>query len=180
MTVSSCSRGVVLGNLNQQLAAQGRCFGPDPANQAVTTVGSLLAIDGGGSHWPLYGTARDHVESLEVVLANGEVAELSRRTVTSLVGQKIEPIARQVKSLIESNYSLIQEHMPTSLVNRSGYRLDDVLFDDELELAKLLVGSEGTLGIITQATLRTSPLPRCVGSVILLFDKLDKAADGRH
>ncbi|MCA9216651.1 MAG: anaerobic glycerol-3-phosphate dehydrogenase subunit C [Planctomycetales bacterium] len=168
--------GVTLGNLNRQLAAHGRCFGPDPANREITTIGSVLAIDASGSHWPLYGTPRDNIESVEVVLATGDVATFSRQNVSSLVGNSIEPIVRQVKSLIESNYSLIQEHQPNTLVNRAGYRLDDVLFDDDLELAKLMIGSEGTLGIITRATLRTSPLPKCVGSVILLFDKLDKAA----
>ena len=50
--------GVVLASLNRHLAQSGRLFGPDPAMHSVTTMGSVVAIDAGGSHWPRYGSAR--------------------------------------------------------------------------------------------------------------------------
>ena len=51
--------GVVLAQLNRQLALYGRLFGPDPANRSVTTMGSVIALDAGGSHWLQYGSARE-------------------------------------------------------------------------------------------------------------------------
>ncbi|MGH7194690.1 MAG: FAD-binding oxidoreductase, partial [Candidatus Saccharimonadales bacterium] len=63
--------GVVHERLNAQLRLQGRLFGPDPAMSHVTTMGSVVALDGCGSHWLKYGSARRHVRSLQVVLADG-------------------------------------------------------------------------------------------------------------
>lgn len=73
--------GVVLGLLNEHLRRSGRLFGPDPATSHVTTMGSVVAIDASGSHWLRYGSARHHVKSLKVVLADGQVAELSQHAV---------------------------------------------------------------------------------------------------
>src|SRR4051812_4142856 len=67
--------GVVHGKLNRQLALDGRMFGPDPATGGVTTMGSVIALDGAGSHWLAYGSARRHVVSVQAVLASGEVIE---------------------------------------------------------------------------------------------------------
>ena len=71
--------GVVLGQLNGRLRKAGRQFGPDPAAEQVTTMGSVIALDASGSHWPAYGSARRHVRELEVVLADGRVVRLGPR-----------------------------------------------------------------------------------------------------
>src|SRR5262245_31607653 len=72
--------GVVLGQLNRYLANFGRQFGPDPATGGVTTIGSVLALDNSGSNWLRYGSARQHVISLQVVLAGGESFEAARHS----------------------------------------------------------------------------------------------------
>jgi FAD/FMN-containing dehydrogenase/Fe-S oxidoreductase len=176
--------GVVLSSLNRYLALRGRLFGPDPAMGQITTMGSVVATDASGSHWPRYGSARRHVEELEVVLADGEWLRVGRHPIP--VGDRIDGegatptrldrLVRSVAELITRNASLIAEHRPQSLVNCSGYVFDDVLVDGHLDLAKLLVGSEGTLALVTEAIVSTDPLPRCRGCVLLLFDSLDKAA----
>ena len=68
--------GVVHAQLNQELRGLGRIFGPDPATSKVTTMGGVIAVDSGGSHWLRYGSARRHVLSLQVVLADGMTLEL--------------------------------------------------------------------------------------------------------
>ena len=73
--------GMVHAVLNQHLAASGRLFGPDPAMSLVTTMGSVVAIDASGSHWLQYGSARRHVQSLQVVLADGTVWEVGREPI---------------------------------------------------------------------------------------------------
>ena len=71
--------GLVLGDLNNHLASHGRMFGPDPFNRNVSTIGGMLSLNTSGSHWLKTGTPRDHVISLQVVLADGEVMEVHSR-----------------------------------------------------------------------------------------------------
>ncbi|HEX5471382.1 MAG TPA: anaerobic glycerol-3-phosphate dehydrogenase subunit C [Lacipirellulaceae bacterium] len=178
--------GVVLDSLNRYLQRSGRLFGPDPAMRSVTTMGSVLAVDAAGSHWPRYGSARHHVESLQIVLADGALLQIGKHPVgRNGNGARPEPndLTSRLNTLIESVAGLINRHAktiedrrPLSPVNSSGYRLDDVLNDGQLDLAKLLVGSEGTLGLITEATVTVDPLPLHRSCVLLLFESLDQAA----
>src|SRR5688500_2257063 len=71
--------GVVHAQLNTHLANYGRHFGPDPATRSVTTMGSVLALDGAGSHWLKYGSARRHIVNMQVVLADGAVIEAGKQ-----------------------------------------------------------------------------------------------------
>ena len=181
--------GVVLSTLNRLLARSGRLFGPDPAMRNVTTMGSVVAIDAGGSHWPRYGSTRQHVTELEIVAMDGSVLRLARHPVSdepiatngdtaSLTGapRRVHELSHAVAGLINRHAGVIAKYKPQSPVNRSGYRLDDVLVDGHVDLAKLLVGSEGTLALVTEATLTVDRLPAHRGCVVLLFDSLDKAA----
>ncbi len=170
--------GVVLADLNRQLATRGRVFGPDPANTQVTTMGSVVALDAGGSRWLAHGSARDHVESLEVVLASGEVAQLSTHKPTTNDNTPLGRLVGGVEKILSRHGQQIRQHKPQSMVNCCGYRLDDVLQDGEINLARLFAGSEGTLGLITELTVTTSTLPQQVGSVLLFFESIDKAARG--
>src|SRR5437879_6875651 len=73
------------------------------------------------------------------------------------------------------NADLLQTCRPRTRFNRCGYLLHDVLTNNSLHLARMLVGSEGTLGIFTEATLRTIPLPASRSLVLLGFNSLDAA-----
>lgn len=178
--------GVVHDSLNRFLARSGRLFGPDPAMRSVTTLGSVISIDSGGSHWPRYGSARQHVEELQIVLADGSVHRVGRHSVdhfnngdsTATDGDdaRLHSIVQSVAGLIKRHQRTIADRRPLSAVNRSGYRLDDVLEDGQLDLSRLLVGTEGTLALITEATVTVDPLPAHRGCALLLFESLDKAA----
>jgi FAD/FMN-containing dehydrogenase/Fe-S oxidoreductase len=170
--------GVVHAQLNRHLAASGRHFGPDPATTSVTTMGSVLALDNSGSHWLRYGSARRHVESLQVVLASGDVLNVSQHDLsgTSPLPGPLDAIVTRIAELIRREAATLENCRPKALVNRSGYHLYDVLANGRLDLARLLVGSEGTLGLITEATVRTDPLPRHVLVELLFFERLELAA----
>jgi FAD/FMN-containing dehydrogenase/Fe-S oxidoreductase len=177
--------GVVLGQLNRYLAGFGRQFGPDPATGGVTTMGSVLALDNSGSNWLRHGSARKHLVSMQVVLADGEALEAAAHPVTDDPHRDADPrrrdIVRRLAELIDREQAHIQEQQPKAWVNRCGYHLYDVLRQGpdkqmELHLARLLVGSEGTLGLFTQATLRTVPIPKHRGLALLFFDRLESAA----
>jgi FAD/FMN-containing dehydrogenase/Fe-S oxidoreductase len=180
--------GLVHERLNHHLRRFGRTFGPDPTLSSVTTMGGCIAVDSGGSHFPRYGSVRRHVLSLEVVLADGTVMELGRERIPSPhVGQTNgEPDRRRellgkLAALLDREQKLIEQYQPKSLVNCCGYDLRDVLTsgdrqDRRLDMPKLLTGSEGTLALVTEATLATQPLPRHRAVALLFFDQLDKAA----
>lgn len=75
--------GVVLNVLNRALRETGRYFPPDPSNAAVTTIGGMLAVDAAGSHASRVGSTRDHVKSIETVLADGTLVEMGGETSSS-------------------------------------------------------------------------------------------------
>ena len=172
--------GVVLAQLNSHLANHGRIYGPDPATRSVTTMGSVVSLDASGSHWLKYGSARGTVERLEIVTADGEVLEVGKQSIPSASkhnsNSRLDTLVRRLSDLLQRRADVINEHRPQSLVNRSGYHLYDVLNDGHLDLARLLVGSEGTLALITEMTLRTERMSNARGVALLFFDRLDGAA----
>lgn len=171
--------GVVLANLNRHLAQRDRIFGPDPATRSVTTMGSVIALDASGSHWPQHGSARDHILELQVVLANGEVVNIKPThldRVAHLESPELVRITSGIAELMESHADKIQGNLPKTFNQGSGYRLSGVVEDDVVDLAKILAGSEGSLALVTQAKLRTSPKSKSRGLVLLFFERLDNAA----
>ncbi len=184
--------GVILARLNKYLAKHNRMFGPDPSNRDVTTMGSVLALDNSGSHWLKYRSPRFHVEELEVVLADGSVLRLNRESNTETLCaipikqalsdpveaptvSRLDEIQERIRSILTTHQQTIVEHTPKAPVHRCGYHLNNLVRDDHLDLTKLLVGSEGTLGLITEATVRTTPIPEQTGVLLLFFDRIDKA-----
>ena len=123
--------GVVHERLNAQLAAMGRIFGPEPANSPVTTIGGMIAIDGAGSHWLKYGSARRHVVSLQCVLADGTLLTLGREPLSNGASADANPRKRELVDrlarLLADQAEVIRQHQPASPVNRCGYHVADVL-----------------------------------------------------
>jgi len=189
--------GVICSHLNRQLRPLGRYFAPDPSNASITTIGSMLAVDAAGSHSSRVGSTRDHVCELNVVLASGEELALGRELLPEALqlrsdgegGRRFEfSSAQQLASLtprqrllsglaelIDANGELIERYQPPGLRNRCGYHLRGILRGDQVDMARFLVGSEGTLALFTGATLQTLPLPLNVGVVLMLFPQMDLA-----
>ncbi len=178
--------GVVYRDLNDQLAKIGRCFAPDPASGAQCTIGGMLATNASGARALRYGYTRDHVVSIQAVLDTGDVVQMAKHPRWPELPQKngaspprgagtshLEDIALALVHLLEENAELIRTHQPRTRFNRCGYLLDDILTTQYLDLARMLVGSEGTLAIFTEATLRTVPLPVSKSLVLLGFASLE-------
>jgi FAD/FMN-containing dehydrogenase/Fe-S oxidoreductase len=173
--------GVVLERLNAQLRRQGRTFGVDPSSANVTTLGGVIAVDASGSRWLKYGSARAAVRGLQVVLADGQLLEFGREplvpaaSVASLNPRKRELVDR-LGALLSDQAEVIRQCRSKNPLGHCGYNFTDVLCDGHINLAQLLAGSEGTLALITEATLATQPLCSHRGVALLLFDSLDKAS----
>src|SRR5437588_928304 len=172
--------GVVLRELTRRLAQVGRRFAPDPAHLECT-LGGMLATNASGARAFKHGYTRDHVERLRVVLDSGDVAEAgwhARWSAAETPHGRLEDIVSSVITLLHENADLLTSDLPRTRFNRCGYLLHDVLRDDALNLARLLVGSEGTLAFFTEATLRTVPLPGGRSAVLFDFDSVDAALHG--
>lgn len=169
--------GVRLEALNRRLAAVGRRFAPDPASRAVCTIGGMIANNASGSHVLKHGYTVDHVAGLRTVLDNGDVAALSQQPWPlrdDLASDHLHDILQTLGLFLEANQNTILSYRRPPY-DRCGYQLDGVMRSGWLDLMPLLVGSEGTLGIFTEATLKTALLPGGQALVLLGFGKLDRA-----
>lgn len=174
--------GVVLAELNRRLTSARRIFGPDPATRSVTTMGSVISVNASGSLWLRHGSTRQYVKSVQCVLATGEVVELGQHP---LQGDGVLPdgqpdlawhLGRKVSSVLERHREAIEKGRPKAVSNAPGYQLHDLVRDGQIDLAKLMCGAEGTLGILTEATIETSPWVTRRGVVLFFFSRLETAA----
>jgi FAD/FMN-containing dehydrogenase/Fe-S oxidoreductase len=170
----SVEPGVTCSALNAELAKHGRRFAPDPASAATCTIGGMVATNASGGNCFRHGYTRDHVSSLDAVLDNGNTATFGGNPKVS-EGERAEQIRRAVAELLSTNRDLIARSRPRTTYDRCGYQLHDILTESGPDLAKLLVGSEGTLGIVTAVTLRTVPLAGGTSIALLGFPTLDAA-----
>lgn len=161
--------GVVLDQLNQFLRPKGFWFGPDVATSSRATLGGMIANNSSGARAPVYGTTTDHLNELEVVLADGSIV---------MVGSKHDTLRKQRDLVGDLTYfhSLeINERMPAGLVKRwPGYAIDRCVREPD-NLIHLLCGSEGTLAAITSAELKIVPLPQQRGLGLVFFASVAEA-----
>jgi FAD/FMN-containing dehydrogenase/Fe-S oxidoreductase len=169
--------GVTYQALNARLAQEGRRFAPDPASGRVCTVGGMLANNASGSHALRHGYTRDHVASLRIVLDTGAAVQAGQEPVqpSAVPVGHLHDIVTALAVLLEQNAGLVRACQPRTPFNRLGYLLHDVLRDSMVDLPKVLVGSEGTLALFTEATLKTLPLPGGRSLVLLGFASLESA-----
>lgn len=187
MSLVRVQPGVVLASLNRELADFGRMYGPDPATRSVTTMGSVLAVNASGSHYPRSGSARDTVGSLEVVTAEGELLELSSHSPWDDSPQG--HLARSVWGVFRAHRDAIKQDIAKRGA-AGGIRFDGIVQPLEsldqprpdqrtiVHLAKLVAGTQGTFALITDATVATESIPAYRGVALLFFRRLDAAARG--
>jgi FAD/FMN-containing dehydrogenase/Fe-S oxidoreductase len=177
--------GVTCAELNAELARHGRRFAPDPASAAACTVGGMVATNASGGTAFRHGYTRDHVLGLRVVWDDGTADSVLSTQYSALspppdigaadaVLRTVE-IRTQTSALLAEHRDLIQLTRPLTRFNRCGYVLHDVLTPAGLDLARLLVGSEGTLGFVTEATVRTIPAAGGTALTVLGFPTVDAA-----
>lgn len=155
--------GINYGKLQQTLHTHNRFLPPFPASLEYSTIGGALGNNAAGEKTIKYGDTREYVKSLRVVLANGEVIEtkrISKRELNKKLGLSTfeGEIYRNLDTLLEENADIIKSFKLGVSKNSTGYALQDIKRKDgSFDLTPLFVGSQGTLGIITEATLDTVP-----------------------
>ncbi len=174
--------GRSLDRLNSAVKRYGLMVGPDPASGSRAVVGGIIGNNSTGSHSIVYGRLVDHVYSLRAVLADGKdvrfgpaswdrIAQLAR-------GDTIEAgLYRDLIPLIRENAALIDEKFPKYWRRSGGYNLNylrNQIDGDTFNLAPILVGSEGSLGVFLEAEINLVPIPRYKALAVLSFDSWDE------
>lgn len=170
--------GIVLDELNAALRPNALRFAPDISTASRATIGGMIANNSSGARSVVYGKTIDHVLELEVVLADGSVTHLRPLNHAELdrisAGHSLESSAyRAVREAANRCRDEIERRFPKVLRRVGGYNLD--AFVDPaapFNLSKMIVGSEGTLALVTAATLALVPLPKAKAVLAIEFDDL--------
>ena len=175
--------GIVYTELNKRLARHDLLFGPDPSSGDMCKLGGMLANNSSGPHTLRYGSVKDNVQALKVCLSSGDWLQacpysLGDPTLNDLLAT--HPPLQTVLELVREHTKLIRAKRPTVSKNSCGYNLfglvdglDRAVFD----LPKLFVGSEGTLGVISEATLRLVDRPKASVTALIHFRSLEDVGD---
>lgn len=173
--------GMVLDDLNAHLKAHGLRFAPDISTASRATVGGMMANNSSGARSVLYGKTIDHVIEQEVVLADGSLVRFRPLTNVELdsisQGDSFEAECyRTVRRVADEQAAEIEARFPKVLRRVGGYNLDEfVRAGASFNLAKLMVGSEGTLGVVLEAKLNLVRLPKAKAVLTIQFSDLLQA-----
>ena len=174
--------GATVRAVNSRLAAHGYKLGPDPASEIACTIGGVVANNSSGMACGTEFNTYRTLESMILVLASGTVidtaapdAETKLRT---LEPQLFEGLLRLRGRIIANPHSVATIERLFSMKNTMGYGLNSFLdFENPVDiLTHLMIGSEGTLGFVAEATFRTVPALPKVATGLMFFDSLDRAA----
>lgn len=175
--------GINYGKLQQTLHTHNRFLPPYPASMEYSTIGGAVGNNAGGEKTIKYGSTKEFVKSLRVVLANGEVIEsrrLSKRELNKKLGLATfeGEIYRNLDTLIEENKTVIESLKRNTTKNTAGYNLADVRRKDgSFDITPLIVGAQGTLGIVTEVTLSTEPHNPNATLIAALIDNIEVAEE---
>ncbi|MDQ0955516.1 FAD/FMN-containing dehydrogenase/Fe-S oxidoreductase [Streptomyces phaeochromogenes] len=174
--------GIVLDDLNRQLAEYGLQYGPKPATHPNCTIGGMIGNNSCGSTAQAYGKVVDNLHRLEVLTYDGvriwvgqtDDAALER---LSTGGDRCAELYRGLIALRERYEGLVRERFPDIPRRVSGYNLDSLLPEHGFDVAGLLTGSESTLVTILHAELELVPVPKHTALVVLGYPDICQAAD---
>ncbi|MDJ1431335.1 FAD-binding and (Fe-S)-binding domain-containing protein [Halostagnicola sp. A-GB9-2] len=188
--------GTILGTLNEALEPHDLKFAPDPAWGDKSAIGGAIGNNSTGAHSLQYGKTDAYVESCEVVLADGTVTRFGEVTLEEIDeradpdGSLEERIYAEIDRILEEDADEIAEAYPDLKRNVSGYNLDRLIAEARgqplpggeetgdpgtVNLARVLAGSEGTLAIVTEATVSLEPVPETKSVALLCYSELHDA-----
>ena len=178
--VARAQVGITLGELNAALEPEGLKYAPDPAWGDKSVLGGCIGNNSTGAHSLKYHKADGYIESVTAVLADGTVTEFGWMDLDELEatgdpdGDLEARIYAEVHRIIEEEADEVHERYPDLTRNVSGYNFDVIVEDaterGEVNVGRLLAGSEGTLAVITEAEVSLEPIPETTGVAMLTYD----------
>ncbi|MFD8204343.1 FAD-binding and (Fe-S)-binding domain-containing protein [Streptomyces sp. NPDC059701] len=159
--------GLVLDRLQEAAAPHGLRFGPDPSTHSRCTLGGMIGNNACGSHSVAWGTTADSVRELTVLTARGRRLRLGREWAGAPEG---------LRELVDGDLARLRTGFPDLPRRISGYALDALLPEHGADVARSFCGSEGTLGVLTEAVVRLVEAPRARALAVLGYaDEADAA-----
>jgi FAD/FMN-containing dehydrogenase/Fe-S oxidoreductase len=174
--------GIVLDRLREAAEQHHLTYGPDPATHSRCTLGGMIGNNSCGVHGLMAGKVVDNVESLDILLYDGTrltVGRTSEDELRSLTAQggRVGEIYSRLKALRDQHAERIRQRFPRIPRRVSGYNLDELLPENGFNVARALVGSEGTCATILSATLNLTDSPPFRILTVLAFDDPFQPAD---
>ena len=174
--------GVTIDDLNRQLRSSGLFFTSDPSTSSRANIGGAVGNNSCGAHSIVYGKTVDHVKEMNVVLSDGTQTSFQQLSIESLESkrrsQSLEgQIYRQINEIAVNASDEVDKRFPKILRRVGGYNLDLIQNNHALNLAKLAVGSEGTLIAVTAVKLNIEPIPKFKGLSIFHFPDINSAME---
>ncbi|MFC0847678.1 FAD-binding and (Fe-S)-binding domain-containing protein [Streptomyces noboritoensis] len=161
--------GLVLDVLREAVRPYGLTFGPDPSTHSRCTLGGMIGNNACGSHSVAYGTTADNVHGLTVVSGAGELIRLGQGWTGAPAG---------LRAFVGQHLAALRTGYPQELPRRiSGYAMDALLPERGTDLARAFCGSEGTLGVLTEATVRLVETPAARALAVLGYPDESAAAE---
>ena len=176
--------GIILEQLTRQVASHGLQYAPDPTTANRACVGGGIGNNTCGAHSVIYGKTLDHIKELDAILSDGSTAHFGQLTAAGLesrlsagglegnIYRGVLRIAREQKDEIDRTYARIQRRV-------SGYNLDEFVpgAGGPVNLARMVVGSEGTLCVVTEAKVNLVPRPTMTALSVLHFRSVFDASE---
>ena len=174
--------GIVLDDLNRQLIPYGLMYAPDPTTSSRACVGGGVGNNTCGAHSVIYGKTLDHIKELDVILSDGTQTHFqpldSRELEAKLNGVGLESdIYRGVRRLAQENAAEIEARYPNIMRRVSGYNLDEFVTDAAFNMSKMIVGSEGTLCVVTEVKINLVPRPIMTALSVVHFEDIFGASE---
>ena len=175
--------GIVLAELNKQLTRLGLMFGPDPSSSDMCKLGGMLANNSAGPHTLRYGAVKDNVDAVRVCLSSGEWVDARSYAIDD---PKLSALLathaslHDTQTLVRTHAALLEAKRPSVSKNSCGYNLFGLaegLAHGRFDLPKLFVGSEGTLGVFSEATIRLVEKPKATLTALIHFKRLEDVGD---
>lgn len=176
--------GVVLDQLNNVLAPHALMFGPDVASSGQATIGGMIGNNSAGARSILYGRTVEHLIGLDVMLADG--TRLRLRQGEAMRDQRVRDLTQRIANVVVPREHEIEARFPKIVRHVDGYNLDVIAQQlrestpgtfDQVNLAHLVCGSEGTLTVTVEAELNLVPRPRRSGLALVSARTVDEALE---
>ncbi len=168
--------GVFFRDFDKETAARGLMLPSYPASRELCALGGMIANNSGGEKTLKYGKTEDYVLELKMILADGNEYTFKKLSQDELSQKKSENnyignIYKKLSELIENNFAALNFAKPQVTKNSSGYFLWNVLDKNSntFDINKLIVGSQGTLGIITEIKLRLVKVPSATRLLVIFL-----------
>jgi FAD/FMN-containing dehydrogenase/Fe-S oxidoreductase len=172
--------GVVLDALQSATAPHGLAFGPDPSSHSRCTLGGMIGNDACGNRSVRHGRTSSHIEALEIVTADGvrAVADgTGLHPADPADAERVTRLEADVRALIGDNLAPIRTELGRIPRQVSGYQLHHLLPENGFDMARALVGTEGSCAVVTAATVRLVATARASALLALGYDDVVDAAE---